>query len=308
MPDTSAPSDDLMRTLWQTLADTEKLPPQWLEDTQRHLPALVGRLAARHAEQQQPLVVGINGAQGTGKSTLAKAIAIMLENRFQLKTTVLSLDDFYLSHQARQQLSQRVHPLLATRGVPGTHDIAQALATLQQLRSSAGEVTLPGFDKATDDCLPPAGRQHTRAPRDVIILEGWCIGVTPQDSEALTEPVNTLESQEDSDGRWRRHVNDRLADDYQDLFARIDYLVMLKPPSFDCVLSWRSLQEAKLAAQQPADSAAQSRIMTPVAIKRFIQHYQRLTEHAFSTLPERADAVLTLDAQHRMGDIHYKIH
>lgn len=308
MPAPSQSPEDRVLSQWQHLASTELLPPQWLADTLQHVPALVARIAARHATQAQPLVVGINGAQGTGKSTLAKTIAIMLENQFHLKTTVLSLDDFYLSRQARVQLGHSVHPLLATRGVPGTHDMLQAMATLQQLCSTCGEVALPGFDKATDDCLPPAVRRHTRAPRDIVILEGWCIGVPPQDSEALNDPVNSLEAREDADGRWRRHVNERLADDYQALFACIDYLIMLQAPSFDCVLAWRSLQEAKLAAKQSAGHSAGSGIMTPDAIKRFIQHYERLTRHAFATLPDQADAILRLDADHRICASIYKVH
>lgn len=310
MPATTPTPDSRVFDQWQSLATTELLPPQWLADTLQYVPELVARLVAQQSRQQQTMVVGINGAQGTGKTTLAKTIAIMLESQFHLKTTVLSLDDFYLSRQTRQQLGRDVHPLLTTRGVPGTHDIAQAIATVQQLRSTTDDVVLPGFDKATDDCLPHARRQHTRAPRDVIILEGWCIGVPPQDIDALIEPVNTLEAEEDADGYWRRHVNDCLAGSYQDLFACIDYLVMLKAPSFDCIQAWRSLQESKLAARQAAGDGAGSGIMTPDTIMRFIQHYERLTRHALSTLPEQADAVLCLDAEHRIcaSIYHYNSH
>lgn len=308
MPATADSPHECIVRLWQTLADTDMLPSQWLEDTICHIPPLTARISKMQAARQQPLVVGINGAQGTGKSTLAKAVAIMLENQYHLKTTTLSLDDFYLSRQARQQLGNSIHPLLSTRGVPGTHDISQALTTLQQLRGDNGDVSLPGFDKSRDDCVAPQNRRHTCTPRDVIILEGWCVGVLPQDTESLKTPVNVLEAEEDADGRWRHYVNDCLAREYQNLFASIDYLVMLKAPSFDCVLAWRSLQEAKLAAQQQTDNAARSRIMTPDAIKRFIQHYERLTRHAFATLPAHADAVLDLDTDHRIRDSYYQTH
>lgn len=293
------PGDHVLR-LWQELAKTELLPPQWLADTVRHVTPLAVSLAGLHADRQQPLVIGINGAQGTGKSTLAKALSLMLDNRFHLKTTILSLDDFYLSHAARQHLGQSVHPLLVTRGVPGTHDITLALDTLHRLRCSSDDVALPGFDKASDDCTAAGDRHHTRAPRDVIILEGWCIGVSPQTEAELVEPVNALEINEDSDASWRRYVNNRLAADYQDMFAGIDYLIMLKAPSFDCVLEWRSLQEAKLAARHADQPQPGSRIMTPDTILRFIQHYERLTRHCLATLPAQADAVLQLDHEHRI--------
>lgn len=304
MPAPTQSPDNTVLRLWQDFAASETLPPQWLEDMTHHAAPLAARIGALCTAKRQSLVVGINGAQGTGKSTLAIALALMLENKFHLTTTVLSLDDFYLSHATRQQLGQSVHPLMTTRGVPGTHDIPLALETLQRLCSSHGDVTLPGFDKGRDDCIAEIDRRHTQAPRDVILLEGWCIGVQPQSDADLARPVNMLESNEDADGRWRRHVNDRLGGEYQGLFAAIDYLVMLKAPSFDCVLEWRSLQEAKLAVRQPSGT----KIMTPDAILRFIQHYERLTCHSLATLPALADTVLHLDTDHRIGRSEHKPH
>lgn len=304
MPAPTQSPDSAVLRLWQDLAIRETLPSQWLEDMTHHAAPLAARIGAMCTAKQQSLVVGINGAQGTGKSTLAKALALMLENKLHLKTTVLSLDDFYLSHKTRQHLGQSVHPLLATRGVPGTHDIPLALDTLQRLCSSHGDVALPGFDKACDDRIAKTDRRLTQAPRDVILLEGWCIGVQPQADADLARPVNMLESNEDADGRWRRHVNDRLGGDYQDLFATLDFLVMLKAPSFDCVLEWRSLQEAKLAVRQPLGT----KIMTPDAILRFIQHYERLSRHSLATLPALADTVLHLDTDHRICRSEHKPH
>jgi len=294
---TSSPGDLVLR-LWQDLANAEMLPAHWLEDAARYVAPLADKIGERRSAQQRTLVVGINGAQGTGKSTLAKALALMLENKLNLTTTILSLDDFYLSHTSRQHLGKTVHPLLETRGVPGSHDIALALDVLHRLTSTRETVALPGFDKARDDCIAGKDRPRTQAPRDVIILEGWCIGVRPQSDAQLADPVNALELNEDDDGRWRRFVNQHLGAEYQDLFACIDYLVMLKAPSFDCVLEWRSLQETKLAAKPHTGD----RIMTPDAILRFIQHYERLTRHAIATLPAQADVVLQLDTDHRLCD------
>ncbi|MEX0738812.1 MAG: hypothetical protein WD071_05680 [Pseudohongiella sp.] len=296
MPASNPSPGEFVFRLWQDLADAEMLPPQWIEDAVRYFAPLAEEIGEQYAAQHGTLVVGINGAQGTGKSTLAKALALMLENRLNLTTTVLSLDDFYLSHAARQQLGQSVHPLLVTRGVPGTHDVNLAMETVHRLRSSTGDVALPGFDKSRDDCVARAHQQQARAPRNIIILEGWCLGVQAQTDAQLHDAINALELNEDTDGRWRHFVNQRLADDYQALFACIDYLVMLKAPSFDCVLEWRSLQEAKLAA----GTHTGNKIMTPDAISRFIQHYERLTRHGMETLPALADRVLHLDADHRI--------
>ena len=68
------------------------------------------------------LVVGICGAQGSGKSTLTAVLRKLLEMR-GLRVASLSLDDLYLTRGERRELAARIHPLLATRGVPGTHDV-----------------------------------------------------------------------------------------------------------------------------------------------------------------------------------------
>src|SRR5690606_21579360 len=108
----------------------------------------------------------------------------------------------------------RVHPLLATRGVPGTHDIGLARATIAALRAE-GMVAIPRFDKALDDRAPESSWPRMQAPVDVIVLEGWCLAVGPQPAAALAAPINSLEADEDPDGIWRRYVNQCIVDDYQ---------------------------------------------------------------------------------------------
>ena len=79
-----------------------------------------------------PIIIGINGAQGTGKSTLAKLLTSLLQQQ-GLGVANLSIDDFYLSKAKRADLASRVHPLLTSRGVPGTHDTELALRTVSEL-------------------------------------------------------------------------------------------------------------------------------------------------------------------------------
>ena len=78
------------------------------------------------ARLNKPLIIGINGAQGSGKSTLADYIKSYMCAEGHSAVS-LSLDDFYLTREERFQLSRDTHPLLATRGVPGTHDTALAI-------------------------------------------------------------------------------------------------------------------------------------------------------------------------------------
>ena len=264
-------------------------------DFARSALAVCAPLAARIvAEPRKPgFVVGLCGSQASGKSTLTAVLRRMLEDR-GLKVASLSLDDLYLTRAQRRDLARGVHALLATRGVPGTHDVALGLAVLDGL-ASPGETLLPAFDKAADDRrargVPVAG------PVDVILFEGWCVGAVPQAD--VSAPINALERERDPDGRWRTFVNDALAGPYQDLFARIDLLVLLKAPSFDVVLAWRQEQEAKLRARLTREGGDLERAMTDAQVADFIAHYERLTRHILAEMPGRADVVVMLDQQRR---------
>jgi D-glycerate 3-kinase len=267
------------------LIEGEGLPAGYRDIAERFWRPLSEEIAARY--DGKPLVVGINGAQGSGKSTLCKFLEVLLVEHNQVGVT-LSLDDLYLTRAERLQAAADHHPLFATRGVPGTHDVECGMAILDRLLAGK-DADLPIFDKAADDRSPQA--RHVDGPVQVVLFEGWCVGATPQPAADLREPVNELERNEDSDGAWRREVNRRLATDYADLFARIDLLVMLKVPDFAAVRAHRQLQEGKLRARNPGGS----RVMDEAALTRFLAHYQRLTEWMFAEMPARADILVEID-------------
>ena len=250
----------------------------------------------RFAEHRsaKPLVVGICGSQASGKSTACENVARAMRAS-GVRVATLSIDDLYLSRSAREDLAQRVHPLLLTRGVPGTHEPLLGLRTFEALATRA-RVLLPRFDKARDDREPESRWDAVDAPPDVVLFEGWCVGARPQLPHELDAPVNALEAQEDADGRWRRYVNDALSGEYQRLFAPIDFLVLLAAPAFEVVARWRTEQEQQLRADRPGADG----IMADSAIERFVQHYERLTRHILSEMPSRADQVLRLDENRRV--------
>lgn len=267
-------------------------------------------LTCRKRQKSGPMVVGINGAQGAGKSTLFNLLEVILSEGFGLRVVGCSIDDLYKTYDEREQLSKTIHPLLKTRGVPGTHDVDLGIEIINSLKEGdeSSITKIPVFDKSTDDRCQASVWQEWFGPADVIVLEGWCVGADPQEPEALVEAINELEAAEDTDGAWRDYVNSQLTGAYQELFSMLDVLIMLKVPSMDAVFEWRSLQEKKLAervkyiydTQQPTEHL---RIMDEAQIKRFIQHYERLTRHMLAEMPDRADVTLHLNENHKIADI-----
>ena len=241
-------------------------------------------------------IVGLSGAQGTGKSTLAWLLSDLLWHGFGKRSTVVSLDDYYLARAERAALTKHAHPLLVTRGVPGTHAVATLQAALRSLRLlAAGECcALLRFDKATDERMSET--RDCVGPLDLILLEGWCVGARPQSSAELAEPVNTLESLEDLDGTFRGFVNTQLAGPYAALWHELELLVYLAAPDMQSVLAFRAQQEDML---RRAAGTSATGLMDESKLRRFIQHFERLTLHMLRTGPDYADAIVQVDANRR---------
>jgi D-glycerate 3-kinase len=236
--------------------------------------------------QRMPRIIGVSGSQGSGKSTLARVVVEHLQRR-GFSATAVSLDDFYLTHADRQTLGTTVHPLLCTRGVPGTHDtdwLRQVMATLHETTHEAAAVRLPIFDKGTDD---RSGQRESLA--QVLVLEGWCLGVRAQPEDMLQDSINTLEREEDSAGVWRAWVNEQIRQHYEPLWRQIDYWVQLKPPGFEQVVLWRGQQEQQI---EPALR------MDPITLGRFIDHYERLTRWQWTSPPLQPGLTVHLAPDH----------
>jgi D-glycerate 3-kinase len=258
----------------------------------------------RRLANGSPYLLGINGAQGTGKSTLAAYLALAIADPDEHAVAVLSIDDFYLTRTERRELAQTVHPLLATRGVPGTHDIPMLRDRLARLRGlGPGEqCPLPRFDKATDDRAARSSWPTVTGPVGLIILEGWCVGSVAEPDAGLEDPANVLEAQCDADGRWRRYVNERLRSDYARVFAELDALVFLQAPGFEAILRWRIEQERKLDASAAGHAGG---IMSDEQVRAFVQHFERITRNNLDAVRSNADIVLELDEYHDCVASHY---
>ncbi|WP_404361724.1 hypothetical protein [Marinobacter sp.] len=289
------------------LMERERLPDAYRAVVDEHIKPLARTLAGWQHRLGRPLIAGLHGAQGTGKSTLSLFLQTLLNENHDLPCAVLSLDDIYLTRAEREGLAQNVHPLLLTRGVPGTHDLLLGQQTIDHLLTADRDslTPLPTFDKASDDRLPRSSWPLFRGGAKVVLIEGWCVGAGPdRDSERLASPVNSLEAREDPEGIWRQFVNDQLWGAYAWFFDQIDRLIMLKAPSMDCVVRWRTLQEHRLAERAttaPSEGSASQRIMSDRELLRFIMHYERITRRCLADLPARADVVLEVDKDHRFA-------
>lgn len=250
---------------------------------------LVGRLIAdgpRGASADRPPLIAVVGAQGCGKTTLARAAA----ERFG--AAQISIDDVYLTRAEREAMAREVHPLFLTRGPPGTHDLS-LLQSLIDALSAAGpddETAIPEFDKRGDDRRPVDRWRRFGGRPSAILIDAWCLGAVPEDEAALAVPINPLERERDPGGGWRRAVDGFVAGPYADLAARFDAILFLQAPGFDVVLDWRCQQEADLLGVAPADLPAAER----GRLAGFIQYFERITRRMLSG-GGRADVTVKLD-------------
>ena len=237
-------------------------------------------------------VVGIAGPQGSGKTTLVCACAAS-----HRRVAHFSLDDVYLGQAARRALAARLHPLFATRGPPGTHDVEQFNTTLDALEGADPDsrTPIPAFDKVADDPFPRFRWPSFQGRPDLILIDGWCLGAATQDWQELKQPVNSLEAGDDPNGAWRGAVNDFLFAPYQAMFGRLDAILHLRAPSFDIVQDWRCQQEEGLLGR-PLVLSDRARIV------RFVQHFERITRHMMAG-NRRADIEIQLDEQRNVAEV-----
>ena len=245
-------------------------------------------LSPQHEVKQRPYpaIIGISGAQGTGKTTLAN----LLVKYAQLQGVAagsISLDDYYLSQSKRTELAVQIHPLLLMRGMPGTHHIEQAISDAKAVLKGQ-PICLPHFDKALDQPSAPRALQSF----DLLIVEGWFLGLTSQTLEQLRPCVNDLELAEDQNLRWRQFVNQQLALNYQEYWKLCQPMIFLQAPDWASICRWRAKQEQQLFQLR-------GKGMTAAQLERFMQSFQRLTEHSFRVMPTSSDIVIELDHQQR---------
>ena len=220
---------------------------------------------ALRLELQRPLIVGILGGQGTGKTTLG-AIASVILGSLGYTSLSLSLDDLYKTYSERQQL-KLLDPRLLWRGPPGTHDIHLGIAVLDQLRKAhrTTPVLVPRFDKSLWGGEGDRVTPETVHKVDIVLFEGWFVGVPPVDDhvfESPPPPINTP-----GDRLFAVEMNHKLRD-YLPLWERIDRLMVLYPQDYRYSKQWRNEAEEKMKASGKSGKTQQE-------IEEFVEYFWR---------------------------------
>jgi len=152
----------------------------------------------KYKKKGKTLFLGFSGGQGSGKTTVAKILKIILKKFFKRKIHVSSIDDFYKTLKDRNKMSYTTHPLFKTRGVPGTHDINLVKKFFSFIKKKKfKKIKLPKFDKSIDDRLKKKYWFDIKERPEIVILEGWCVGAKPQSNFLIKKPINILEKYED---------------------------------------------------------------------------------------------------------------
>ena len=257
----------------------------------------------KYKKKGNTLFLGLSGGQGSGKTTVTGILKIILKKFFKRRIYVISIDDFYKTLKDRNKMTNKIHPLFATRGVPGTHDLYLIKNFFDNVRKKKiKKMKIPKFNKATDDRINKKYWISIKKKPEIVMLEGWCVGAKPQSNFLIKKPVNSLEKYEDRDLTWRKYANEKLKNEYKKFFAMIDYFIFIKIPNFKMVFKWRIIQENKLRKKLHSNK----KIMSYAQIKRFIMFYERITLQMIKDLSKSASIVMLLNKNHEIKKVLFK--
>ena len=181
----------------------------------------------------RPTLLGVSALPGCGKSTLcswAKTASVQLG--WQVEH--LSLDDFYWPAEALER-SMAGNPWNVPRALPGSHDLISMDDALRQWRRS-GLIEAPRFDKALrqgrgDRC------GSTTAEANVVLLEGWFLGVVAGNNPAQLDDANLSEAERS----WRPRAIEALRQ-YGTIWDQLDDLWHLRATRTEASSRWKEEQ------------------------------------------------------------------
>jgi D-glycerate 3-kinase len=245
----------------------------------------------------RPLIQGILGGQGTGKTTLA-AILTEILNYWNLQVCQISLDDLYKTYGDRLQL-QQIDPRFRWRGPPGTHDVDLGIAVLEQIRSAQFPVWIPRFDKSAHQGAGDRTQFECVFKADIVLFEGWFVGTQPIEPDCFNVAPSPIETE--ADRAFAREVNQRLRD-YLPLWDLLDRLLLLLPVDYRLSQQWRREAEHRMIASGKSG-------MSDAEIEQFVAYFWRSLHPELFITPlrqdhQRVDLVVEIDAMHHPGHLY----
>ena len=227
------------------LSENSRATQTTLETLWRLWLPLADHLATQQQTLGRPFVQGILGGQGTGKTTLARMVQLILSQwEPKLRTVCISIDDLYKTYADRQRL-QAEDPRLIWRGPPGTHDVDLGVAVLDALRRGESPVAIPRFDKSAWGGAGDRTTPEIVTGADIVLFEGWFVGVQPVPDAAFDNPPEPIITRDDI--AFARDMNRKLQD-YLPLWERLDSLMVLYPVDWRLSLPWRQEAERERVA------------------------------------------------------------
>jgi len=261
---------------------------------------LAMQLASLKQQLDRPLIQGILGGQGTGKTTLAKILSLILRH-LGYRCVGLSLDDLYKTYEERQRLQQK-DPRLIWRGPPGTHDLELGKQLLDQLRQPNYQepILIPRFDKSACRGAGDRTTPETVTDVDIVLFEGWFVGVRPI-NPGVFEGSTPAPVQTPVDRAFARDMNDQLQG-YLPLWERLDRLMILYPTDYRLSLLWRRQAEQQMRATGKSG-------MTDSQVGEFVNYFwQALHPELFITPltkdPSLVDLVIAINPDHSVAAVY----
>jgi D-glycerate 3-kinase len=251
-------------------------------DPEQYMP-LAEQIVSWRQQLDRPLVQGVVGGQGTGKTTLCRILVALLGS-LGYRALAVSLDDFYKTYAARQADRRFIW-----RGPPGTHDLDLAIAALDQLRSGQS-AAIPHFDKSAHQGMGDRTGWITTQSADIVLFEGWFVGVRPVPETAFDQPPDPINTE--ADRQFALTVNQEL-NAYLPLWERLDRLILLQPQDYHWSKPWRAQAETALGQSG----------MTPDQVNQFVTYFwQAIHPELFipPLIEDGIDLVLTIGAEHQL--------
>ncbi|HLO52094.1 MAG TPA: glycerate kinase [Kamptonema sp.] len=297
-------STNLLETLWNL----------WLP--------LAMQLATERQSLGRNLIQGILGGQGTGKTTLAAVLKLIL-GKLGYSTIGLSLDDIYKTYAERQQLKEE-DPRLIWRGPPGTHDIELGIKVLDRLREcnnlglqagvngtsdshqvnkreseNPNSILIPRFDKSAWRGAGDRTNPEIVFDVDIVLFEGWFVGVKPIENKAFDIVLPPILTEEDR--QFGRDMNKKLRD-YLPLWERLDRLIVLYPMDYRLSQVWRCQAEREMIAAGKSG-------MSNEEINQFVEYFWKALHPELFIKPlasnsEGVNLVIEINADHSVGRVY----